>query len=630
MALPKNLTKDNLLFAIDKIDKEGIPANAESLFYDVIHNGKAYPPKLIVSYANIPANGFELDRNTFPGGNNTPCFKLLQKSGFQIVPKKSIYPLLTSFVSRVQNDPTNLKKKDFSDDYQGFKIETSFGQGNQATIPWIAFLGKNQKVSTGIYPVYLYYKEQQILILAFGVSETNMPLNQWNVSTQTIEGYFNENYSSTKPKRYGSSYYFASYNIDPSKPNFGLNKSKVDIDLQRILELYKSTLAQQPVNTIKVELKHSLPREKFNYNDFVSHLNDAGLLFPELVIRRFISSLVAKPFVILTGLSGSGKTKLALAFSKWIARERDQICMVAVGADWTNREPLLGFPNMLEKNKYIFPESGALNLIFSALENPDKPYFLILDEMNLSHVERYFADFLSCMESGEQIKLHPDKESWNGGTIPSAFYLPSNLFIIGTVNIDETTYMFSPKVLDRSSVIEFRISKADMGHFLSRNSVADIKKLEGKGANMAEEFIELTRKTNIQSILSKDLKSDLLKFFEVLQEAGAEFGYRSAHEIQLYERATSFIGNWKEHEIMDSIIMQKLLPRVHGSRRKLEGPLKNLIQLCLVDDEAVDDYLKAPIPAPRPEKVKYKIALEKAQRMYQSLIANSFCSYAEA
>ena len=113
-----------------------------------------------------------------------------------------------------------------------------------------------------------------------------------------------------------------------------------------------------------------------------------------------------------------------------------------VGADWTNREPLLGFPNALSEGEYTHPDNGVLKLIIEANKNADRPYFLILDEMNLSHVERYFADFLSVMESNEEIPLYAEGIVDNG--VPSKLRVPANLFIIGTVNIDETTNMFSP------------------------------------------------------------------------------------------------------------------------------------------------------------------------------------------
>ena len=84
MALPKNITKEHLLKAIEKIEIDGIPNEADSQYYDVVYKGKKYPPKVIVSYANIFANDSELNRNTFAGGIGTPCFKLLEENGFEI------------------------------------------------------------------------------------------------------------------------------------------------------------------------------------------------------------------------------------------------------------------------------------------------------------------------------------------------------------------------------------------------------------------------------------------------------------------------------------------------------------------------------------------------------------------
>jgi hypothetical protein len=182
-------------------------------------------------------------------------------------------------------------------------------------------------------------------------------------------------------------------------------------------------------------IKKSLP---FNAGSFITSLSAANLAFPKTLPHRFISALQTKPFVILTGLSGSGKTKLAEAFSLWISESDSQYRMIAVGADWTNREPLLGFPNALEEGRYIKPDSGALDVILRAIDNPPKPYFLILDEMNMSHVERYFADFLSAMESTDKtISLHPETDEWKDCDVPATVQLPENLFIIGTVNIDE-------------------------------------------------------------------------------------------------------------------------------------------------------------------------------------------------
>ncbi len=127
----------------------------------------------------------------------------------------------------------------------------------------------------------------------------------------------------------------------------------------------------------------------------------------------------------------------------------------------------------------------ALELIRHALEpaNAAVPHFLILDEMNLSHVERYFADLLSAIESGEEIPLYEGNERRaNGEVVPRRLRLPDNLFVIGTVNVDETTYMFSPKVLDRANVIEFRMEPDEMAAFCASPKAPRLEELDGKGA----------------------------------------------------------------------------------------------------------------------------------------------------
>ena len=205
------------------------------------------------------------------------------------------------------------------------------------------------------------------------------------------------------------------------------------------------------------------------------------------------------------------------------------IALIPVGADWTNREPLLGFPNALKSNEYIKPDNKVLDLLISASDNQNKPYFLILDEMNLSHVERYFADFLSVMESNGKLSLHDGQDIWND--IPAEIGLPSNLFIIGTVNIDETTYMFSPKVLDRANVIEFRVTAEEMKNYLNKNTILELNKLKSAGADMAASFVKIAKDKSLQTNNSDILQTELLNFFSELKKTGAEFGYRSASEI---------------------------------------------------------------------------------------------------
>lgn len=376
--------------------------------------------------------------------------------------------------------------------------------------------------------------------------------------------------------------------------------------------------------------------EKFDYKSYLKSLNDCELKFSDLLIVRFISSLSSKPFVILSGLSGSGKTKIAQSFVQWICEDENQYKIVPVGADWTNREPLVGYPNGLVSNEYITPDSGVIHLLMEAVkkENENKPFFLILDEMNLSHVERYFADFLSIMESNDTIKLYTGdkRESLDGLPIPLEIGWPKNVFIIGTVNIDETTYMFSPKVLDRANVIEFRITEDEINGFLANPGIPELKKLKGQGIAMAESFLSIAEKGEIEK--NEALTKELVYFFNELKKVGAEFGYRSATEImQLVAKLKMLEPKITDNACLDIAIMQKLLPKLHGSRSKLVKILIALAGLC-IEGMKKEDFEKNFEDLYKKDfediNVKYPISFEKLIRMYKNVLANGFTSYAEA
>jgi hypothetical protein len=381
----------------------------------------------------------------------------------------------------------------------------------------------------------------------------------------------------------------------------------------------------------------------FDCAEFETKSKKSGLLFSKHLVRRFIASLCTKPFVICSGLSGSGKTKLAQAFAQWIAADESQYVIVPVGADWTNREPLLGYPNSLNKVEYVSPENGVLDLMIRAKQNIEnteettKPYFLILDEMNLSHVERYFADFLSTMESGDSIPLHKilPESTKDEIAIPQTIKLPRNLFIIGTVNIDETTYMFSPKVLDRANTIEFRLTEEDLAKYFAHDIKINMDLLKTQGANMSDSFMAMA----LQEI-DRDMKSseaDLILFFSELKKSGAEFGYRTASEIGRLMYMLKEMGEVGDN-LLDIAIMQKLLPKLHGSRNKLTKVLPILGGFCLTDNSKIkEDYLDKFVGNRLTEaelmadaNIKYKVSFEKICRMYKNAVENGFASYAEA
>lgn len=610
--IPNNIKSEHIVQAIHKIEKEGIPAQAHSSSYDLLYEGERYPPKLVLSYANIFANGVILNRNEFEGGLNTPCFKILEKNGFLIVTKNPITEMLKLFLK--QAITTKLTTKNYLKNYDGLKVKVSFGQGGVARIPWISFLGDGQTTSEGVFPVFLFYKEYDTLILAYGISETNKPNIEWNLTNEekTIRDYLSQ--MGIVPDRYGESFVYRIY--DTSKE---INFESIESDLKEIIRKYKLVLGDME------NLELNKQQQPFVLSSFIDDLSSTGLIFSDQLVTRFVLSLLTKPFVILSGLAGSGKTQLAISFAKWICENEEQICLVPVGADWTNREFLLGYPNALEPGKYIKSDNGVLDLIFMANKNRDKPYFLILDEMNLSYIERYFADFLSAMESGERIPLMKDSDD-----VPTSIELPKNLFIIGTINVDETTYMFSPKVLDRGNVIEFRIMPYEIDVFFQKLSSLNKELVLGKGIMQSEAFVEIANSCiDPQNIEGRDAIIGILKdFFVELKKMHAEFGYRTANEMFRFIALGQKLHTVLSFDmIVDATIVQKLLPKLHGSRKKVEPILKSLWSLCVNDGK---QSLERISELPDEKIMKYPLSAEKIWRMYRIAQENGFTSFAEA
>lgn len=388
-----------------------------------------------------------------------------------------------------------------------------------------------------------------------------------------------------------------------------------DSTIYKICELWQKSNSQHP-NQVKGELFTETTLELFRTQSN-SDLSQAGLRIPESLLLRCGASLLAKRFLILTGLSGSGKTKLAHAFASWLTESEEQYRLVAVGADWTTNENVVGYQDALQPALYRKPSNGLLEVILRAAADAVRPYFLILDEMNLSHVERYFADILSAIESRQEIALHASAESlksFENDTllVPSKIGLPKNLFIIGTVNVDETTYMFSPKVLDRANVIEFRATAEDIAAFLDNPSAVDMEGLQGKGAAFGAAFVaEASSEVQLKPETATMLKARLTEVFAALAPIGAEFGFRTAYEIARFTYFHDKLAGegWQFNEALDAQVLQKLMPKLHGSQRRLEPVLKALATFC--------------------ETHQCPASLEKIRRM-QDRLKDGFTSFAEA
>jgi 5-methylcytosine-specific restriction protein B len=528
-------------------------------------------------------------------------------------------------------------------------LRGSIGAGVNTFYPWFGIFDK--RVSTGatngFYLVLLFSNDFDDIYLTLNQGSTIQSKSLIESNRNFVYSQFNQidgfekgklpvgslvkvktESSSNNGKKYEeTNIYYKKYSIQ------NLNEKTFLNDLNKLLNIY-ITCVDEFIK--KSNSDYSIKTIEFDVNNINKSIQKSGLFFSDIIMKRFVASLQTKPFVILSGLSGSGKTKLAQSFVQWICEEESQYKIVPVGADWTNREPLVGYPNGLVADEYITPDSGVIHLLMEAVkeENGNKPFFLILDEMNLSHVERYFADFLSIMESNDTIKLYTGakRKSLDGLEIDLEIGWPKNVFIIGTVNIDETTYMFSPKVLDRANVIEFRITETEIESFLANPSTPDLSKLTKQGVSMAESFLSIAHSDSIAK--NDNLAKELVSFFKHLQLVGAEFGYRSASEMmQLVTKLKMLDKTISDNSCLDIAIMQKLLPKLHGSRSKLVKILIALSGLCIEGitveefEKKFDDFYKNDFEG---IEKKYPISFEKIIRMYKNVLANGFTSYAEA
>jgi len=372
---------------------------------------------------------------------------------------------------------------------------------------------------------------------------------------------------------------------------------------------------------------------------FSSALRLSGIQFGkrhDQTVRSFVAALATKRLVILTGVSGSGKTQIALRFGDWLGEGRRMV--VPVRPDWTGPDYLFGYEDALKvlpdgRRPWYVP--SVLAFMLKAAGDPHYPYLLVLDEMNLAHVERYFADFLSGVESGEPClpNLERDpKGNWvirDGGAerIP----LPDNLFVVGTVNVDETTYMFSPKVLDRANTFEFRVETDDLEVTLRKPSP-----LPPGEEELVRGFLAVATDDDWQHIhpapWRDEFATHLRTVHRLLAEFDFEFGHRVFYEALRYASMLASCGNATVQEALDQQIYQKVLPRLHGSRRRLEPLLRALGRFCFdlsyepSNGAAATDFDPEAVHDGQPQ---LPLSYQKVRRMFRSLRVNQFTSFTE-
>ena len=314
-----------------------------------------------------------------------------------------------------------------------------------------------------------------------------------------------------------------------------------------------------------------------------------GFSYERGLIENFYLSLKSKPFVILAGTSGTGKTRLVKLFAEAISAEYK---MVPVRPDWSDSSDLFGHVNLNGE----FVPGAILEFISEAAKQPEKPFILCLDEMNLARVEYYLSDFLSVIETRELnngvIESAPlmSLEKYGSDLAAREKYgelgFPENLYVVGTVNMDETTFPFSKKVLDRANTIEFNY--VDLEPTFDAAS-PDTEAIIIPNSMLRSEYLVLVKDCAEDQNFVQKICTELKEINEILKKANCHVGFRVRDEIVFYMLNNRNAENLlPEEEAFDNEILQKILPRIQGSSAAIKAMLVDLFKYCKGDQSGIE------------------------------------------
>ena len=364
--------------------------------------------------------------------------------------------------------------------------------------------------------------------------------------------------------------------------------------------------------------------------------------------RPYITAIKSKPFLLLAGISGTGKSRIVreLARACWEegtdeykAQKPKNFQMVQVKPNWHDSSDLIGYVSRVS-GKAEFVAGEFLKFIAKAWENTETPYFLCLDEMNLAPVEQYFAEYLSVIESRKSHEdgtvttdpiLEKSAEDWyrvltseltNDDNVRNRFLeegicIPQNFIVVGTVNMDETTFSFSRKVLDRAMTIE--MNEVDLHGGLTKRHESIGKLSNAELVCSAVEGVDVYNDyTNVCDIALGYLQ----KVNDVLESTPFKIAYRTRNEFLLYvvnnlpyckdENGNDLEQGYVIARALDEITSMKVLSRIEGDDTKVSDELlENL-------SKAIEDGLKT---VSGEENTIKSISLAKLKEMKAKLVS---------
>lgn len=348
---------------------------------------------------------------------------------------------------------------------------------------------------------------------------------------------------------------------------------------------------------------------------------------PSALSTSYLTAMRTKPFLLLAGISGTGKSRIVkqMAFESCPdipALRSDKTApgnyeLIEVKPNWHDSSELLGYESEIGGPHYVV--TPFVRFLVKAMRYPNVPFFVCMDEMNLAPVEQYFAEFLSVLESRKLLsdgtitseplikadifskyadQLHRDLDITDTETYKAVYdrlkndglRLPSNLIVVGTVNMDETTHQFSRKVIDRAMTIEMNIEDAetpfknffeggDALHYYDNPQPKDLFLPKVVQASEALSILD----AEDASYLKENVPGLLHSLNSALNGTPFKIAYRVQNELILYffslreenpdEAAEALLA-----QAMDAILMMKVLPRIEGDEDLLDKPLKTLAQ----------------------------------------------------
>lgn len=312
----------------------------------------------------------------------------------------------------------------------------------------------------------------------------------------------------------------------------------------------------------------------FTELDFLSRLNSLALyqnlIYENSDLINFHTSIKSSNLTILAGMSGTGKSRLVKVYADALGLSEKQVKIIPVKPSWTDDSDILGYLDM-NKMYYQPADTELVDVLFQAEKHPDKIFIICFDEMNLARVEHYFSQFLSVLEKdngNKYLQLYNSslEESVNNHAMyPSKINLGDNIFFIGTVNLDESTFHFSDKVLDRSNVINLH-----MGSFSALKAGLIAKKPEAEKIISFNEYLSFRNIDQTFSLSNREIEF-LSELHGALHKENHSFGigFRIVKQIDTYMKNLLETAEFTKQDAFDIQILQRIMTKVRGSEDQL-------------------------------------------------------------